>query len=54
MKADVDPDDVFKRKADDRGRISLPTSEFKGKELEIAVLDMAKKGEKERETGDGK
>ena len=41
MKADVDPDDVFKRKADDRGRISLPTSEFKGKSLEIAVLDEA-------------
>ena len=41
MKADVDPDDVFKRKADDRGRISLPSSEFKNKKLEIAVLDEA-------------
>jgi len=41
MKADVGPDNVFKRKADDRGRISLPASEFKGKELEIAVLDEA-------------
>lgn len=39
MKADVDPDKVFKRKADDRGRVSLPTQDFKNKKLEIAVLE---------------
>ena len=47
MKADIDPDDVFKRKADHRGRISLPASEFKDKKLEIAILD-----EIEKDTGE--
>ena len=39
MKADVDPDKIYKRKADSRGRVSLPTKIFKNKKLEIAVLD---------------
>lgn len=39
MKAELRKDQIFERKADNQGRISLPSSEYAGKILEIAVLD---------------
>lgn len=39
MKAEVRKDQLFERKADSSGRVSLPSSEYAGKKLEIAVLD---------------
>jgi len=39
MKIEARKDQIYERQADDRGRISLPTGEFAGKKLEIAVLD---------------
>lgn len=40
MKVEVDPDDVDKLKADDRGRVYLG-SEYANKEVEVAVLGSA-------------
>jgi len=39
MKVDVDPDQVFTRKTDGRGRFSLPTSEYKNKDVKIVVIE---------------
>jgi len=39
MKVDVNPDQVFKRKTDGRGRFSLPTSKYKNKEVKIVVIE---------------
>ena len=39
MKAEIRKDQIFERKADSSGRISLPSKQFAGKKLEIAVLD---------------
>lgn len=39
MKAEIRKDQIFERKADNQGRVSLPSSEYAGKKIEIAVLD---------------
>lgn len=39
MKAQIHKEDIFVRKADSQGRVSLPSKKYKGKKLEIAVLD---------------
>jgi len=39
MKAEIRKDQIFERKADSSGRVSLPSKQFAGKKLEIAVLD---------------
>jgi len=39
MKAKIRKKQIFERKADNQGRISLPSKKFAGKKLEIAVLD---------------
>ena len=39
MKAEIRKEQLFERKADSSGRISLPSKKFAGKTLEIAVLD---------------
>lgn len=46
MDINIDKDDIFERKADERGRISLPATKFKNKTLEIAILE-AKSDEEE-------
>jgi len=38
MKVDVDPEQVYTRKTDSRGRFSLPTSDFKNCEVKIVVI----------------
>ena len=49
MKVEVRKDQVYESKADKQGRVSLPTSEFAGKKLEIAVLDeVDEKGDEDR------
>ncbi len=40
MKVDVKRDQIYERKADDSGRISLPSKEFAGKKLEVIVTDV--------------
>lgn len=37
MKVDVSKDQVFERKADGRGRVSLPASKYKNCEVEVIV-----------------
>jgi hypothetical protein len=39
MKTEIRKDQIFERKADSSGRVSLPSKQFAGKKLEIAVLD---------------
>lgn len=39
MNINVPKEKTYKRKADNQGRINLPTSEYAGKTLEIGVLD---------------
>ena len=39
MNAKIRKSQLFERKADSSGRISLPSKKFAGKKLEIAVLD---------------
>lgn len=39
MKIEINKDQIFERKADSQGRISLPTSKFAGKKLEIIVTN---------------
>jgi len=39
MKAEIRKDQIFERKADSSGRVSLPSKQFAGKKLEIALLD---------------
>jgi len=39
MKVEVRKEKIFERKADSSGRVSLPSKQFAGKKLEIAVLD---------------
>ena len=38
MKVEIDPDDIQKRPADDRGRVYLG-SEYANKSVEVVVLD---------------
>jgi hypothetical protein len=40
MKVEVSKDQIYERKADDSGRISLPSKEFAGKKLEVIVTDV--------------
>jgi len=40
MKVEVSKDQIYERKADSSGRISLPGNEFAGKKLEIIVTDV--------------
>lgn len=40
MEINVRKDQIFERSADERGRISLPSSEFSDKTLTVAVLDV--------------
>jgi len=39
VNAEIRKDQIYERKADSSGRISLPARQFAGKKLEIAVLD---------------
>ena len=39
MKAEIRKEQLYERKADSSGLISLPSRKFAGKKLEIAVLD---------------
>jgi len=43
MKLEISKDQIFERKADNQGRVSLPTSKFAGKNLEIIVTNKLKK-----------
>jgi len=43
MKIEINKDQIFERKADSKGRISLPTSKFAGKKLEIIVTNQNQK-----------
>lgn len=43
MKIEINKDQIFERKADSQGRISLPTSKFAGKKLEIIVTNQNQK-----------
>lgn len=38
MKVEINKDQIYERKADNQGRISLSTKEFAGKKLEVAIL----------------
>ena len=38
MKIEVKKEDIYERKTDSSGRISLPASEYADKEVEIAIL----------------
>jgi len=40
MKIEVRKDEVFERKADSSGRVSLPSKQFAGKKLEVIVTDV--------------
>lgn len=40
MKVDIKKDQIYERKADSSGRISLPSKEFAGKKLEVIVTDV--------------
>lgn len=39
MKIEINKNEIFERKTDARGRISLPASKYKNQKLEIAVLN---------------
>lgn len=39
VEIEVDPEDIVKKKADDRGRVTLG-SEFAGKTVRVAVLEV--------------
>jgi len=39
LKVDIDPEQVYTRKTDSRGRFSLPTSQFKECEVKIVVVE---------------
>lgn len=40
MRKQISKEDIFERKTDGKGRFSLPTSKFKNKNLEIAILEV--------------
>jgi len=40
MKIDVSKDQVFERRTDNRGRFSLPASDYKNKQIEIVVTEV--------------
>lgn len=40
MKIEARKDQIYERKADDSGRISLPSKKFAGKKLEVIVTDV--------------
>jgi len=40
VKIEVKKEQIYERKADDSGRISLPSKEFAGKKLEVIVTDV--------------
>jgi len=40
MKIDVKKEQIYERKADGSGRISLPSKKFAGKKVEVVVTDV--------------
>lgn len=52
MKIEARKDQVYERKADSQGRISLSASQFAGKELELVVTDVIDEDEEEKEVSE--
>ena len=48
MKVDARKEDIYERKADDQGRVSLPTSEYAGKKLEFVVTDVIEEDDEDK------
>ena len=44
----IETQDLLERKADSRGRVKLPQSEFAGKKVEIAVVSVEEDEEEAR------
>lgn len=40
MKVEVDPDLVFERTTDSRGRFSLPTKAYKNKKVKVVLIEV--------------
>jgi len=47
MKIEARNEDIYERKADSSGRISLPSKEFAGKKLEVVVTDVIEESDSE-------